>query len=116
MPKYFPFIIGDDGEHFTILVQTECKDVYPKYARIFGENDYSGNGYCWEGHIIQLLEELDPELLEHIDFDPEEAVLFAYIDTRENQMRFLELLCPIFEDLEKLGEHVAKADRSRIDE
>jgi hypothetical protein len=116
MTNYFPFKISDNNGQFVIIVETESPELYPKYADFFEKYEYSGNGYCWEGHITQILEKLNPELLHHIDFDPEAGAFFAYADTKENQIKIVELLSPIFADFAKLEEYVKKADRSRIDD
>jgi hypothetical protein len=116
MTNYFPFKISDNSGRFTIIVETESPELYPKYADFFEKYGYSGNGYCWEGHITQILEKINPELLHHIDFDPEAGAFFAYADTKENQIKIVELLSPIFDDFTKLEEYVKKADRSRVDD
>jgi asparagine N-glycosylation enzyme membrane subunit Stt3 len=116
MTNYFPFKISDDNGRYTIIVETESAELYPKYADFFEKYEYSGNGYCWEGHITEILEKLNPELLQHIDFDPEAGAFFAYADTKENQIKIVELLSPIFADFAKLEEYVKKANRSRIDD
>jgi hypothetical protein len=116
LKNYFPFEISFDGERYTIMVATESPELYPKYADFFENFGYTGNGYCWEGHITQVLEELNPQLLTHIAFDPEAGAFFAYADTEESQLKFVELLSPIFSDLSKLESYVKKADRSRIDD
>lgn len=114
--NYFPFEISDNDGQFAIIVETESPKLYPKYAEFFEKYEYSGNGYCWEGHITQILEKLNPELLGHIDFDAEAGVFFAYADIKENQIKIVELLRPIFADFTKLDEYVSNADRSRIDD
>ena len=116
MANYFPFSISDNEGHFTITVATESKELYPKYSDFFEKYGYTGNGYCWEGHITQVLEKINPDLLKHIDFDPEAGAFYAHVDTKENQIKFVELLSPIFSDLKKLEEYVKKADRSRVDD
>ena len=116
MNKYFPFELLDNEGHFQIVAPIESKDLYPKYYDFFQKHGYEGNGYCWEGHITQILEKLDKPLLKHIDFDPEAGGFFATADTKENQLKFVELLSPIFSDLKKLEDWVKKADRSRIDD
>ena len=116
MTIYFPFKISDNSGRFSIIVETESSELYPKYADFFEKYEYSGNGYCWEGHITQILEKLNPELLHHIDFDPEAGAFYAYADTKENQIKIVELLSPIFADFTKLEGYVKKADRSRIDD
>jgi hypothetical protein len=113
---YFPFKISDDNGQFLIIAEIESEELYPMYLEFFEQHEYSGNGYCWEGHITQILEKLDPELLQHIEFDPEAGAFFAVADTKENQMKMVQLLSPIFSDLSKLKGYILKADRSRIDD
>jgi hypothetical protein len=112
----FPFKINELNGRFTIVAETESAELYPKYAEFFEQFGYSGNGYCWEGHIIQILEKIAPELLSHIEFDPEAGAFFAYADTKANQLKFVELLGPIFSDLNQLKKYVDQADHSRIDD
>lgn len=116
MTSYFPFKIYEDAERFTIMVPLESPELYPKYSDLFEKYGYEGNGYCWEGHITQILEKTKPELLQHIDFDPEAGGFYAHVDTKENQLKIVELLSPIFLDLQKLEVYVKKADRSRVDD
>lgn len=114
--KYSPFELQDfDGQH-NIVANIESGDLYPKYYDFFQKHGYEGNGYCWEGHIIQILEKLDKSLLTHINFDPEAGTFFAIANSKETQIKFVELLSPIFSDMKKLEEWVKKADRSRIDD
>ncbi len=101
---------------FTIVAQIESAELFKKYNPIFERNGYSGNGYCWEGHITQILEKIDKELLSHIEFDPEAGAFFAYADSKATQQKFVDLIGPIFTDLKKLEEYIKAADRSRIDD
>lgn len=111
---HYPFVISD-VRRFRIEAQVEG-ELYPKYVNFFEKHNYSGNGYCWEGHITQILNKIAPELLTHITFDPEAGAFYAFADSKENQLRFVELLSPIFADLDKLEDYVKKADRSKIDD
>jgi hypothetical protein len=114
MTNYFPFELTDISGQFAISAEIEGPELYTNYSEVFEKHDYSGNGYSWEGHIIQILEKIDPELLQHIDFDPEAGGFYAYADTKESQVRFVELLSPIFADMATLEDYIKKADRSRI--
>lgn len=49
-------------------------------------------------------------------FDPEAGGFYAYADSKSNQIRFVELLEPIFSDTAKLEKYVSVADDSRIDD
>ncbi|MGG9963430.1 Imm51 family immunity protein [Ferruginibacter sp. SUN106] len=114
--KYFPFELLDIKGTYQIVAQIEAPALYPKYYDLFKKYKYEGNGVCWEGHITQILEKLDNELLKHITFDPEAGGFFAKADTKSNQIKFVQLLSPIFSNQKNLEEWIKKADRSRIDD
>jgi hypothetical protein len=113
---FYPFEITETDGAYSIVVQIESAELFAKYNPIFDRNGYSGNGYCWEGHITQILEKIDKGLLKHIDFDPEAGAFFAYADSRSAQQRFVDILSPIFIDLKKLEEYIKSAKRNRIDD
>lgn len=114
--KYYPFELQDFDGQYNIVANIESGNLYPKYYDFFQKHGYEGNGYCWEGHITQILEKLDKSLLTQVDFDPEAGTFFAIANSKESQRKFVETLSPIFSDMEKLEEWVKKADRSRIDD
>lgn len=116
MDHPYPFQVMENNEQFTILAPIENDDLFNKYYPIFEKHGYEGNGYCWEGHIIQILEKKDKELLNHIEFDPEAGGFYAYADSKATQIRFINLLSPIFSDLQKLEAFVISAERNRIDD
>ena len=64
MTKAYPFLIKKTRN--SIVANLEGSDLHPNYYLFFKANGYEGNGYCWEGHIIQILERLDPDLLNQI--------------------------------------------------
>ena len=59
---YFPCTIYDNGPHLSIRIATESADMLEKYRELFEKYGYSGNGYSWEGHLIQILEKQQPGL------------------------------------------------------
>ncbi|MES2777615.1 MAG: Imm51 family immunity protein [Bacteroidota bacterium] len=116
LKNYFPFEIYDDANRFTVVAGLQRPEVYPKYADFFAEFGYEGNGYCWEGHITQILEKIQPDLLQRTHFDPEAGGFYAHFNTKEDQLKFVALLSPVFSDFTKLAVYVKNADRSRIDD
>jgi len=112
----YPFETTERDGRFSIIAQIETVELFNKYNPIFERNGYSGNGYCWEGHITQILEKIDKELLGHIDFDPEAGAFYAYADSKNSQLKFIDILSPIFTDLKQLEEYIKSADRDRIDD
>jgi len=112
----YPFETTDRDGHYSIIAQIESPDLFNKYNPIFERNGYSGNGYCWEGHITQILEKIDKGLLNHIDFDPEAGAFYAYADSKNSQQKFVDILSAVFTDLKKLEDYIKSADRNRIDD
>lgn len=115
MKKGHPFQTGS-GDHFTISVAIESGKILEKYGALFEKHGYEPNGYCWEGHIIQILEQEEVDLLDHLDFDPEAGEFYAYADSEKTQLRFIEILSPIFQNLKALENYTEAADRDRIDD
>lgn len=116
MTGYYPFTIRENENRFIISAEIESPEIFMQYLELFSKYGYEPNGYCWESHITQIVEKIEPQLLKHIEFDSEAGGLYAYSDTRENQLKFVAILSPIFQDLAKLEEYVRQADRSRIDD
>jgi hypothetical protein len=116
MSQYYPFELLEVDGSYQIIAQIESDELHPKYYDFFAKHEYEGNGYCWEGHITQILEKIEGGLLDHIEFDPEAGMFSATADSKKSQLKFVEILSPIFSDMKKLEEWVKKADRSRIDD
>jgi hypothetical protein len=111
----FPFTLVSSLNNYAVSINLESDDVAKQYG-LFIKYKYTGNGYSYEGLIMQIVEELDKDLLNHITFDSEAGAFYARIDTEENQFKFVNLLSPIFSDLTKLEEWLKKADRSKIND
>ena len=108
----FPFELRDDT---AIAVESEGA-AYKTHNPIFEKHGFSGNGYSWEGVIRHILQEKNPELLTHIDFDPEAGSFFSRADSPENQKRIVEVLLPICSDLKKFDEYLSKIDPEEMDD
>jgi hypothetical protein len=87
--KYFPFELQNINQQFNIAAFIESESLYPKYYNLFKKYGYEGNGYCWEGHIKQILEKINKPLLAQIDFDPEGSTFFAIAKNKESQLKFV---------------------------
>lgn len=114
-PYPFKTLPPADGR-YTIVAETEGEALFPKYVQFFEKHGYTGNGYTWEGHIVQILEKEDPGLLQHLEFDPEAGAFYVYVDSEASQQQFINRLSPIFADLSSLEKYVKAADRNRIDD
>ncbi|SIO37186.1 Imm51 family immunity protein [Chitinophaga niabensis] len=114
--KHYPFTLRKNDDVYSVSADLESDDLYNRYYTFFKKHDYEGNGYCWEGHITQILEKLDEDLLSEIEFDPEAGGFYAYFPSAEAQLKFANLLSPIFSDMDTLEEWVLQADRDRVDD
>lgn len=114
MANYFPFTISDYKGTFGIVAAVESPELNSRYFDIFHKYHYEGNGYTWEGIIRQILEQKAPDLLPHLEYDTLEGGFYAYADTKENQLRFLAILVPVFNDDEALEDFVSQADPARM--
>jgi hypothetical protein len=110
----YPFEIFEDGGQITIMAPIENEDLFTKYYGLFEEHGYSGNGESWAGIIEQIVEKEAPELLPHIDFDPEAGAFYCHVDSKQSQQEFVKLLSPIFSNLSLLEKYLISADRDRI--
>lgn len=110
----FPFGVSELNGQYSIRVPLEDKKLYDKYFHFFAHHGFEGNGYCWEGHIIQILEKIDTDLLHRIEMDAEAGAFYAYAETRADQVHFVNLLAPIFQNLDELSRFVRIADKSRV--
>ncbi|WP_430899842.1 MULTISPECIES: hypothetical protein [unclassified Paraflavitalea] len=113
---FFPFNEVSSGDIIGLELFLSQPELYPSYHDMFQRFGYEGNGYCWEGHIIQILEQLSPKLLTAISFESEAGSLLLEFNTVGDRDFFQTLLCPILSDIDKFQEWVAKADHSRIDD
>jgi hypothetical protein len=64
--QYAPFTLGDKNE---ITAFVEDMPLFPRYKYLFEKYGYSGNGYSWEGIIIQILETLLSDKNRNLGFD-----------------------------------------------
>lgn len=83
---------------------------------LFEKYGLTGNGYSWEGVIIQILEKEHPSLLNHIHFDPEAGAFFAFADSYKRQVEFAYIIHKVFTNALKLEQYLMNMNRSRIDD
>lgn len=112
----FPFTLHDEGGAPGLIAAIESDALFPVYYNFFEEMGYEGNGPCWEGHISQILMELDADLLSRIQFDAEAGSLLALFQSEGDRDQFLRIICPVFNDFEELRDWVSVADRDAMDD
>ena len=81
-----------------------------EYGDLFNKYGFEGNGESWREHIQFIIEEKDPSLLDHIDFDCNADEFLAWADNEEAVQRFLDDVLPVFESEAKLDAHFKQLD------
>lgn len=113
MTSSFPFVVTDMQDLATperqqqILVDLSDLD---DYYTLFEKHGFGGGGASWVEHIETILEESDPELLDHVEFDDEGETFIAYTDGPAATDQFLQRLVPIFSDLGALNKYLSQTD------
>lgn len=109
----FPFGVSELNNQFSIRVPLSDKALYEEYELLFNDLGIKHTGIVWEDYIINILERINPELLNHIEFDAEENGFYAYAATRNHQIEFVNTLTPIFRDKEILARYLVMQNKNR---
>lgn len=73
---FAPGTLVDHGDgHYSLIYSA-----FPDFDDIFTRKHLQGGGYTWHGMVVHLLEEVAPNALESLDFDPEASMFCALSD------------------------------------
>ena len=86
------------------------------YYELFEEYGFGGNGPCWVEHISAILDEKDPQVLDHLEFDEEGDTFLVYADSEEIVNRFMKVVHPVFINKKSLKRYLSKADPDNFSE
>ncbi len=111
MKNIDPFDWPDEDDNVLAFLESDSE-----ISKLFEKYDYEPNGYCWEGHITLILEEKNATLLESMEFDSEAGMFCAVFTDVKIIPLFLEIMVPIFQNMDLLKSYILKADRDRIDD
>ncbi|UOQ71059.1 hypothetical protein [Hymenobacter cellulosilyticus] len=119
MQTTFPFTIFAlppemrvDDAQFGIMADVEADPALEGYFYLFEKYGFGGGGPSWEEHILTILEEEAPELLEHIEGYSTDARLLLYADSEQTVRAFMRVIQPIFVDLGSLNKYFSQTDSS----
>jgi len=113
MSSLYPFKVAaakapaDPARQFAIVAEVGGLD---DYFKVFEDHGYGGNGPSWREHIETIIEEFEPELLDHLEFDEEADTFLAYADGPDAVRRFMACVLPYFGDLGKLKKYLGQTD------
>ncbi|GAA4348412.1 hypothetical protein GCM10023185_04320 [Hymenobacter saemangeumensis] len=117
MPIVFPFQIDPINPVHPAMPERRFCIQSPvgeleEYRNLFEDFGYSGNGPSWVEHISTMLEEADPDILEHLEFDEEGDTFVVYADSEAVVRRFLLLVQPVFGSTQLLKKYLSQTDPS----
>jgi hypothetical protein len=113
MSATYPFKIAaaksatDSTRQFAIIVELNELD---EYSQLFENHGYGGTGASWREHIETIIEEFEPDLLEHLEFDEVGDTFLAYADSLAAVRQFMACVLPYFGDLGKLKKYLDQTD------
>lgn len=113
MTSTFPFKVAaskataDPAHQFVILAEVGDMD---DYLQLFEDYGYGGDGSSWREHIETIIEEYQPGLLDHLEFDEAEDTFLAYADSPAAVRQFMDWVLPYFGDLGKLRKYLNQTD------
>lgn len=97
---------------FGITANVEADPALEGYFYLFEKYGFGGGGTSWEEHILTILEEEAPDLLEHVEGFSTEANLLLYADSETMVREFMRIIQPIFADLGSLNNYFSQTDSS----
>ena len=115
MASTYPFKIApakttaDPARQFVIVAEVGELD---DYLQLFENYGYGGDGLSWREHIETIIEEYEPELLDHLEFEEMDETFLAYADGPDAVRQFMHYVLPYFGDLGKLKQYFSQADPS----
>jgi len=119
MENTFPFKVLPIPEHlrvedaqFGITANVEADPALEGYFYLFERYGFGGGGPSWQEHILTILEEEEPALLEHLQGYSTPARLLLYADSEATVRGVLRRIGPIFADLGALNKYFSQTDSS----
>ena len=113
MTSTFPFEIAtakttaNPARQFAIVAHAGALEDYHDLFEDFG---FTGSGASWREHIETIIEEFEPELLDHVEFDEVGDTFLAYADSPAAVKQFLACVQPYFGDIAKLEKYFQQTD------
>lgn len=121
MENQFPFDVTRvtpvelEAENRLFCIQASVGEI-EGYYQLFDDYGFGGNGPSWVEHIIAILDDKDPQVLEHLEFDEEGDTFLVYADSEEMVNRFMKVVHPVFADKKSLKKYLSKADPDNFSE
>ena len=110
--KFWPFIIYKDGSYM-VASELEEDSIYKTYVPLFEKYGGEGNGYNWAAILKVILKKENPDLIKHLDFDPEGGGFYLFADNENDQRQFASFASMIFKNKSKLIKYLTEPDKEK---
>jgi hypothetical protein len=111
MNAIYPFKLCSIDEGITVSVTCRTGE----YFELFEKHGYYGNRPCWSGHVRQILEKENTNLLKYLVFNSESDFFLITFRNVKIFNEAMKLLAPIFQDYEILEKYIISANRDEVD-
>jgi hypothetical protein len=109
---FWPFIIYKDGSYM-VAANLNSDTTLDQYGDLFEKYGGEGSGYNWAALIKVILVKENPELVQHLDLDPEASAFYLFADSEKSQRQFAEFASKVFKDKAKLIEYLTGPDKEK---
>ena len=107
-----PAHLRTEQAQFAVTAPVEAEPALEGYFYLFEKYGFSGSGLSWEEHLLTIVEEASPALLDHLTAASTPARLLLYTDSEAATQQLLRLIGPIFADLGRLNAYFSQTDPS----
>ncbi len=107
---YFPAETSEADGFYYVRVSSKSSTYF---SSVFEKMQISGNGYTWGRIIKEVVEKNSPELLDLIEFDPEEQYCFIACSDRKTMQKVATLIheyCASEDSLAQLFERIEEKE------
>jgi Immunity protein 51 len=109
---FWPFIIYKDSSYM-VAANLNNDTTLNKFGTLFEKFEGDGTGYNWAALIKVILKKENPDLIKHLDFDPEAGAFYLFADSEKSQRQFAEFASEIFKDTTKIIFYLTGPDKEK---
>ena len=109
---FWPFIIYKDNSYM-VAANINSDTTLDRFTALFEKYGGEGSGYNWAALIKVILKKENPDLLSHLDFDPEGGAFYLFADSEKSQRQFADFSSMVFKDTIKLTGYLTGPDKEK---
>ena len=109
--QFWPFILYTDGSYM-IAAEIGRDTTLETFESFFDKYGGDGTGYNWAALLKVILKKENPDLIKHLDFDPEAGGFYLFADSEDSQKQFVDFASKAFKDKSKLIGYLTGPDKA----